>query len=99
MGYYLLKEIIEEHYSNELNKLTSDYFYDKLGMENLGYLPLDRVEKTRIIPTEQDYFYRSQLINGYVHDQGAAMLGGVGGHAGVFSNANDLAKIMQMYLN
>ena len=99
LGYYLLKEIIEEHYSNELNQLTSNYFYDKLGMENLGYLPLDRIEKTRIIPTEQDYLYRSQLIKGYVHDQGAAMLGGVGGHAGVFSNANDLAKIMQMYLN
>ena len=60
---------------------------------------LDRIEKDRIIPTEQDYLYRSQLINGYVHDQGAAMFGGVGGHAGIFSNANDLAKIMQMYLN
>ena len=68
-------------------------------MENLGYLPLNRIEKDRIIPTEHDYEYRIQLIKGYVHDQGAAMLGGVGGHAGVFSNANDLAKMMQMYLN
>ena len=99
LGYYFFKEIIERNYNNELNKLASDYFYKKLGMENLGYLPLDRIEKDRIIPTEQDYLYRSQLIKGYVHDQGAAMLGGVGGHAGVFSNANDLAKIMQMYLN
>ncbi|MBT7620682.1 MAG: serine hydrolase, partial [Flavobacteriales bacterium] len=99
LGYYFFKEIIEKNYNNELNKLTENYFYNKLGMENLGYLPLDRIEKTRITPTEQDYLYRSQLIKGYVHDQGAAMLGGVGGHAGVFSNANDLAKIMQMYLN
>jgi len=68
-------------------------------MENMGYLPLDRIDKDRIVPTEQDYVYRSQLIHGTVHDQGAAMLGGVGGHAGVFSNANDLAKLMQMYLN
>ena len=99
LGYYLLKEIIEKHYNNELNKLTENYFYSKLGMENLGFLPLDRIEKDRIIPTEHDYEYRGQLIQGYVHDQGAAMLGGVGGHAGIFSNANDLAKIMQMYLD
>ena len=53
----------------------------------------------RIAPTENDTFFRHQLIHGYVHDQGAALLGGVGGHAGLFSNANDLAVIMQMYLN
>ena len=79
--------------------MVEDYFYKSLGMENMGYLPLDRIDKDRIVPTEQDYVYRSQLIQGNVHDQGAAMLGGVGGHAGVFSNANDLAKLMQMYLN
>ena len=65
----------------------------------MGYLPLERMDVNRIVPTEQDYLYRSQLIQGYVHDQGASMLGGVAGHAGVFSNANDLAKLMQMYLN
>ena len=95
----MFKDIIEKNYNNQLDKLVENYFYNKLGMENLGYLPLDRIETDRIIPTEHDYEYRMQLIKGYVHDQGAAMLGGVGGHAGVFSNANDLAKIMQMYLN
>jgi CubicO group peptidase (beta-lactamase class C family) len=67
-------------------------------MENLGYLPLDRIDSNRIVPTEFDYEFRSQLLKGYVHDMGAAMQGGIGGHAGLFSNANDLAKLMQMYL-
>ena len=56
------------------------------------------MKKDRIVPTELDISFRGQLLKGYVHDMGAAMLGGVGGHAGLFSNANDLAKIMQMYL-
>jgi len=67
-------------------------------MENLGYLPLERFEPNRIVPTENDFKFRSQLLRGNVHDMGAAMQGGVGGHAGLFSNANDLAKLMQMYL-
>jgi len=67
-------------------------------MENLGFVPLKRIKPSRIIPTEEDFEFRSQLIKGYVHDMGAAMQGGVGGHAGLFSNANDLAKLMQMYL-
>ena len=68
-------------------------------MENLSYVPLQNIKIDRIVPTEYDYTFRSQLVKGYVHDMGAAMLGGVGGHAGLFSNANDLAKLMQMYLN
>ncbi|MDA9663572.1 serine hydrolase [bacterium] len=101
LGYYFFKEIIENSFLGDrsLNELSSDYFYKKLGMENLGFLPLERINSDRIIPTEQDFIFRSQLIKGYVHDMGAAMLGGVGGHAGIFSNANDLAKLMQMYLN
>ena len=67
-------------------------------MLNLGYLPLERIDEKRIVPTEMDFEYRSQLLKGYVHDQGAAMQAGVGGHAGLFSNANDLAKLIQMYL-
>ena len=99
LGYYFFKEIIEKEYNKNLETITENHFYKQLGMENLGYLPLNRIEENRIIPTEHDYLYRGQLIKGYVHDQGAAMLGGVGGHAGVFSNANDLVKLMQMYLN
>ena len=100
LGYYLLKEIIENGIwsHRSLDNLTSDYFYKKLGMENLGFLPLKRMDSSRIVPTETDFEFRSQLLDGYVHDMGAAMQGGVGGHAGLFSNANDLAKLMQMYL-
>ena len=98
LGYYMFKEIIEKKYEKPLNKITDELFYKSLGMENLGYLPLNRIHEDRIVPTEMDFVFRSQLLKGYVHDQGAAMQGGVGGHAGLFSNANDLAKLMQMYL-
>jgi len=98
LGYYLFKKIIENTYGERLDKIADSEFYKGLGMENLGYLPLNRIAKDRIIPTEEDFQFRSQLLKGYVHDMGAAMQGGVGGHAGLFSNANDLAKLMQMYL-
>ena len=65
----------------------------------MGYLPKNRFDLDRIVPTEMDTVFRKQLVHGDVHDPGAAMLGGVGGHAGVFSNANDIAVMMQMYLN
>jgi CubicO group peptidase (beta-lactamase class C family) len=65
----------------------------------MGFLPLNRFPRDQIIPTENDLIFRKQLVHGYVHDPGAAMLGGICGHAGLFSNANDLAKMMQLYLN
>ncbi len=98
LGYYMLKQIIESIYKEELNYIVDSIFYKKLGMENLGYLPIERINKSRIIPTEEDFEFRGQVLKGYVHDMGAAMQGGVGGHAGLFSNANDLAKLMQLYL-
>ena len=98
LGYYLLKQIIEKKYGKAISTIGSNKFYSKLGMENLGYLPLLRIIEERIVPTEDDFLYRSQLLKGYVHDMGAAMQGGTGGHAGLFSNSNDLAKLMQMYL-
>ena len=61
-------------------------------------MPANRIDKDRIVPTEMDLEFRSQLLIGNVHDMGAAMQAGVGGHAGLFSNANDLAKLMQMYV-
>ena len=99
LGFYFFKKIIEVSYLENLNILSRNYFYNKLGMENLSYLPLNNLSKDRIVPTEHDFTFRSQLIKGYVHDMGAAMQGGIGGHAGVLSNANDLAKLMQMYLD
>jgi beta-glucosidase-like glycosyl hydrolase/CubicO group peptidase (beta-lactamase class C family) len=98
LPYYILKKYIEEREGRNLDELTSTHFYKSLGMNNTGYLPLKKFAKTRIVPTENDRTFRNQLLQGYVHDQGAAMQGGIGGHAGLFSNANDIAKMMQMYL-
>ncbi len=98
LGYYILKELLEKKYKKPLNKLVDENFYQSLGADRMTYLPLNKFSKSEIVPTEKDAYYRNQLVHGYVHDMGAAMLGGVGGHAGLFANANDVAKIMQMYL-
>ena len=99
LGYYLLKEIIEDLTQESFDDYLNNNFYKKIGMENLGFLPKKSINTDRIVPTENDYEFRIQLLKGDVHDMGAAMFGGIGGHAGLFSNANDLAKIMQLYLN
>ncbi|GAA4271920.1 glycoside hydrolase family 3 N-terminal domain-containing protein [Aquimarina gracilis] len=99
LPYYLLKKYIEDHYDDTLNELTQQHFYKPLGANNTSYLPIKKFNKKRIVPTENDQAFRKEIIHGYVHDQGAAMFGGIGGHAGLFANANDVVKIMQMYLN
>lgn len=98
LGYYILKEVIEKKYHDRLDELVSTKFYEPLGLNRTAYLPLEKFKKQEIIPTERDTYFRNQLVHGYVHDMGAAMQGGVGGHAGLFANANDVAKMMQMYL-
>jgi beta-N-acetylhexosaminidase len=99
LGYYMLQQIIEAETDTMLYPYVWYNFYASLGAETLGFLPLNRFSRERIVPTENDLFFRRQLLHGYVHDPGAAMLGGISGHAGLFGNANDLAKVMQMYLN
>ncbi len=99
LGYYFLKKIIEQKTAMTEDEYTYKTFYAPLGLTTMGYKPRERFDTNRIVPTELDKIFRKQQISGYVHDQGAAMLGGVGGHAGLFSNANDLAVMMQMYLN
>lgn len=98
LPYYLLKEYIERHYGRSLDDLVQAHFYQALGANYTTYNPSAKFSNTQLIPTEIDDYYRYTTIQGYVHDMGAAMQGGVGGHAGLFSNANDVAKIMQMYL-
>ena len=98
LPYYILKKYLEEYYDRPLEKLVQSHFYETLGADNTTYLPLNKFNKEIIAPTEEDNRFRMQRVQGYVNDQGAAMIGGVGGHAGLFSNANDVAKIMQMYL-
>lgn len=99
LPYYLLKRYLENRYNASLATIVEDHFYTSLGATNTTYLPLNKFPKEKIVPTENDKTWRKQLLHGYVHDEGAALLGGIGGHAGLFSNANDVAKMMQMYLN
>lgn len=98
LGYYFFHHIIEDISKEKLNEFEHKNFYAPLGMTTTGYNPRNRFDLRQIVPTEYDMTFRKQLIHGDVHDQGAAMMGGVAGHAGLFSNANDLAKLMQMYL-
>jgi beta-N-acetylhexosaminidase len=98
VGYYFFQQIIEELTDTSLYSYVYHNLYKPLGVNLTGYIPLKRFPKDRIAPTENDLYFRRQLLQGYVHDPGTAMMGGIAGHAGVFSNANDLAKIMQMYV-
>jgi beta-N-acetylhexosaminidase len=99
LGFYMLQQLIESVTDTMLYPYVWYNFYAPMGAGTLGYLPLNRFPRERIVPTENDLFFRRQLLQGHVHDPGAAMLGGISGHAGLFGNANDLAKMMQMYLN
>jgi len=99
LGYYMFKEMVEEKTNMPFEQFTSRQFYQPLGLSTMGFNPNSRFKKEYIVPTEEDDYFRNQLLHGYVHDMGAAMLGGVSGHAGLFSNANDVAIMFQMFLN
>jgi beta-glucosidase-like glycosyl hydrolase/CubicO group peptidase (beta-lactamase class C family) len=96
--FYLFKTYIEKQYKKPFDKLADSLFYAPLGARTLTYNPLNKFKKERIVPTEKDNYYRYQLLQGEVHDMGAAMLNGVNGNAGLFGNSLDIAKMMQMYL-
>ncbi|MAN60143.1 MAG: beta-N-acetylglucosaminidase [Flavobacteriaceae bacterium] len=98
LPYYILKKYLEEYYGLPLETIVQQRLYGPLGANYATYVPLEKFDRQNIVPTEEDTYFRNQKVHGYVHDQGAAMLGGVSGHAGLFSNANDVAKIMQMFL-
>ncbi len=98
MGFYLLQRIIEKVTGQSLDTYLRSKFYDPLGLTTLGYLPRNHFPLSRIVPTENDIVFRGQVLRGDVHDPGAAMLGGIAGHAGLFSNSNDLAILLQMLL-
>jgi beta-glucosidase-like glycosyl hydrolase/CubicO group peptidase (beta-lactamase class C family) len=98
LAYYVLKEYIENTYQRPINELADEFFYKPMGLQRTMFNPLKKIPKEEIVPSEEDDYYRYQTVQGYVHDMGAAMQGGVGGHAGLFSTANEVAKIMQMYL-
>lgn len=97
--FIFLGKIIEAVTGNSIDEYVHKSFYIPMGLDNINYLPLHRVARDRIVPTEDEKSFRKQLLRGNVHDPGAAMFGGVAGHAGLFSNAYDLACLMQMLVN
>ena len=98
LSYYLYPQIIPRLTGKDFPTFLNDTFYKPLGANSLGFLPRERFPLSKIVPTEYDSLYRKTLIHGRVHDEGASMLGGISGHAGLFGTAQDLAKLMQMYL-
>ncbi len=98
LGFILLKELIEKITKKTFEQFLDDEFYVPLGLRYTCFNPLKNNKLENIIPTENDTIFRKQLLQAYVHDPAAAMLGGVSGHAGLFSNAGDLAIIFQLLL-
>lgn len=98
LGYYFMQKIVEKLSGQSLEEYVHKNFYEPMNI-GLTYNPLKHYEKTQLVPTEIDKEFRNQLIWGYVHDPGAAMMGGIAGHAGLFGNATDIATLMQMLLN
>lgn len=99
LPYYLFKRYLEEHYGTNMNQLTQERFLESMGTNRLRYKPLWYFEKKDIVPSEKDDYWRNKEVKGFVNDQGAAMFSGLGGHAGLFGNANDVAKMMQLFMN
>ncbi|MEN8121326.1 MAG: serine hydrolase [Bacteroidota bacterium] len=95
----IVYDIISRKLNKPINQFLHQYFYNPLYLRTIGYLPLNHFNKKRIVPTQNDKHWRKQLLQGYPHDQSAALYGGVAGNAGLFSNANDLAILFQMLLN
>lgn len=99
LGLFISRRIVEKLSGKPLDQFVNENYYSKLGMNTTTFNPLNLFPKSQVVPTENDNYFRFQTVQGYVHDMGAAMMGGVEGHAGLFSNAEDLAILYQMLLN
>jgi len=99
LGFILLRFVVERITSQNFEDYLQQNFYAPLGMNTTGFRPTERFPVSRMMPTEMDTAFRKLLIRGFVHDPAAAMLGGISGHAGLFSNSNDLLILMNMLMN
>ncbi len=99
LAFYLFPQIVKNLTGETFQSYLKKYFYHPLGANSLTFNPYEYDAMPYIVPTEVDTFFRKMPIHGYVHDEGAAMMGGISGNAGLFGTANDLAKLTQMYLN
>lgn len=98
-NFYLLQKVIESSSNLALDQYVNRKFYYPLGLRYLGFNPMENYSSAQIVPTQEDNRWRQQLVHGHVHDETAALLGGVAGNAGLFSNAEDLAVLFQLLLN
>jgi beta-N-acetylhexosaminidase len=98
LPFLIAPQIVSNISGKPFQQFLNENFYCPLGATTLTYLPLNKFSRDRIVPTENDDFYRKQQLQGSVHDESAATMGGLSGNAGLFTSANDLAKLMQMYL-
>lgn len=99
LGLILIKEMIENITRQSLDDYVERNIYEPLGLRHTTFKPLQKFPKNKIVPSENDNYWRKQIVQGYVHDMYADMLGGVSGHAGLFSNARDMARLAQMMIN
>lgn len=98
LGMYFMRRLVEKQSGYNIYDFMKENFYEPLGLDYIGFKPLERFPKNQISPTEYDNYFRNETIQGTVHDQGSAMVGGIEGHAGLFSNAMNLAVLSQMLL-
>lgn len=98
LPFIFMQHILEERYNQGLDQLAKKNIFTPLGLKNTVFNAHKALPQNRIVPSEVDDYFRQQELKGYVHDMTAALQGGVSGHAGLFSNALEVATIMQMYL-
>ncbi|MEM8584670.1 MAG: serine hydrolase [Bacteroidota bacterium] len=99
VNYYLLQLIVERVSGVSLDQYVAQHFYEPLGLHRLTFKPADRIPADHCVPSVYDAWMRETILQGYVHDEGAALLGGVAGHAGLFGNARDLGRLFQLLLD
>jgi beta-glucosidase-like glycosyl hydrolase/CubicO group peptidase (beta-lactamase class C family) len=99
LSFYLMQRLVEHLTDTPLDVYVDRHFYEPLGLGHTAFKPREVFCLNNILPSEEDTVFRMTTLKGDVHDPGAAMMGGVSGHAGLFSNATDLAVIMQMLVD
>ncbi len=99
LGFYMLGNLVHRLSGQTLDDYATNNFYKPLGLHATTFKPWENYSTSSIVPSEEDKYFRGQKVQGYVHDMGAAMLGGVAGHAGLFGTTNDIAILMQLLLN
>lgn len=99
VGFILLGMLVGQLAGMPMEAYLQREFYDPMGLEHTGYLPLRRFAKSEIVPSNKDRFLRKETLQGFVHDEASAFFGGLAGNAGLFSTARDVARVYQMLLN